>query len=66
MAIFVFRTINTTRNFAVLIENPKFAVMLGGLLVTDHPSDHPTDGGTDTPSYRVASSRLKINKAGYF
>ena len=36
MAIFVFSTINTTRNFAVLIKNPKFAVMLGGLMYVDH------------------------------
>ena len=32
MAIFVFSTINTTRNFAVLIKNPKFVVLLGGLM----------------------------------
>ena len=33
MVIFVFSTINTTRNFAVLKKNPKFVDMLGGLMI---------------------------------
>ena len=35
MAVFEFSTINTTRNFAVLIKNPKFVVLLGGLVYND-------------------------------
>ena len=41
MVIFVFSTINTTRNFAVLKKNPKFMDMLGGLLLTNYGSDKP-------------------------
>jgi len=31
-------------------------------MVTDLRTEHPTDGPTDTRSYRVASSRLKIRE----
>ena len=67
MAIFVFSTINTTRNFAVLIKNPKFVVLLGGLMARawlgpswgywgDGLMNQWTDGRNFSRFYRTLSS----------